>query len=69
MGPKVWKSSDLEQQGLGGQQHNAPTEPERATLLEAAPVRGRELLDRASNHIHHEGTSPALPGGAEPLNG
>lgn len=48
MGPKVWKSSDLEQQGLGEWQHNAPTVPERATLLEEAPVQGKELLARAS---------------------
>lgn len=37
MGPKVWKSSDLEQQGLGEEQHNVLTELERATLSEAAP--------------------------------
>lgn len=71
MGPKVWKSSDLEQQGLGERQHNAPTEPERQPQWKGESYRAEPVLS-----IHHEGTSPAMggrsqasPGRAEPLNG
>lgn len=59
MGPKVWKSSDLEQQGLGEQQHNTSTEQDRATLLVTTPGQGKELQATARAQCLAEG--PALP--------
>lgn len=57
MGPKVWKSSDLEQQGLGEQQHNVPTEQERQPQ-----GKGRSHRPQPGLSIQQEGTSPPMGG-------
>lgn len=58
MGPKVWKSSDLEQQGLGEQQHNVRRAGEGHTLGDN-PGQGKELEATARAQCLAEG--PALP--------